>query len=187
MGADNGAIDAVQLSIQLTSGVGLRRECPQEALEDASLTPPLEATGHGATWAITLGQIPPRRSSAQDPPHAVTQKATVDRRESSLRFLRWEHRVKALLSSIGQLFSVHSRGEYTHENQICKHAPVLLWSILCEPSSMKRSVVIHHRTAWRSSQHASSRGKLCDRPPDTLTRPRCSMGWATKRARMSLG
>jgi len=92
MGADNGPIDIVQWPIELDSDIGLLLKCPNEALEDASLPPPVEAAGHGAPRAIALGQIAPRRSGAQYPQHAVEHAKMIDRWPTSTRFLEQEQR-----------------------------------------------------------------------------------------------
>jgi hypothetical protein len=49
MGADNGAIDEVQLPIELAGGIGLLLEHGKQALEYAGLLPAVEATG----WTYT--------------------------------------------------------------------------------------------------------------------------------------
>jgi hypothetical protein len=52
VGPDDGAIDVVDLPIELARGLGLLLESGPEALEDASVLPTVEATGYRAPGAI---------------------------------------------------------------------------------------------------------------------------------------
>jgi hypothetical protein len=46
VGADDGAIDEMHLSIELTSGIGLLLQGVKQMLEDTSLPPAVEAARH---------------------------------------------------------------------------------------------------------------------------------------------
>jgi hypothetical protein len=108
MGADDGAIDEVQLPIELAGGIGLPCERVKQALEDAGSLPAVEATGDGAPGAIALGQIPPGRPGAQDPQETVQDAPMIDRWPTSARFLGREQRLQPLPLGIGQIASVHA-------------------------------------------------------------------------------
>jgi hypothetical protein len=90
---DNGAIDVMDLPIELTCGLGLLWENRQHALKDAGLLPTVDATRHGVPWAIALRQIPPGCSRAQDPQHAIQDAPRVDRRATDRGFLGRKQRV----------------------------------------------------------------------------------------------
>jgi hypothetical protein len=90
VGPDNGAIDVVDLPIELACGLGVLLESRQEALEDPSFLPAIEATGHCAPGAIALGEISPGRPRPQDPQHTVEDAAVIMGWSPSLGFLGWE-------------------------------------------------------------------------------------------------
>ena len=108
VGTDNRAIDEVQLPIKLTGGVGRLRERIKEALEDASLPPPVEAAGHGAPRPIALRHITPRRPGAQNPQHAIEDAPMVDSGSADFRLLGWKEWSQSLPLYIGQISSVHA-------------------------------------------------------------------------------
>jgi hypothetical protein len=59
MGPDHGAIDVVQIPIQLAARLGLLLDGVKHRLPEAGPLPSVEATGHGAPGPIAYGQIAP--------------------------------------------------------------------------------------------------------------------------------
>jgi hypothetical protein len=101
MGADDCAIDEVQLPIEPAGGIGLPFERVKQALEDAGSLPAVEATGDGSPGAVALGQIPPGRPGTQDPQNTVQDAAMIDRWPASARVLRREQRLQSLPLGLG--------------------------------------------------------------------------------------
>jgi hypothetical protein len=108
VGADDGAIDAMHVPIELAGGVDLLLQCVKHVLEDAGLLPAVEAAGHGTPGAIALRQVVPWGACAKNPHHAIEAAAVVDGRPSRPWFLRRKQRSEPLPLCIGQVSSVHS-------------------------------------------------------------------------------
>jgi hypothetical protein len=115
VGTDDGAIDERPLPIELVGGIGLLLHCVKQMLEDASLTPAVEAARHRPPGAVALRQVVPGSAGAEHPQHPVEDAAMVDGWSSRLGFLRWKQRLEPLPWGIGQVASVHS----THDDIEC--------------------------------------------------------------------
>ena len=96
VGSDHGAIDIMDVPVDLAIGVGLRLHRRQELTPDASLLPAVEATGHSTLRAIAFGPIPPGSAGAKNPENPVENAAMVDGRPTGLRFLWGEQRLQPL-------------------------------------------------------------------------------------------
>jgi hypothetical protein len=77
MGSDHGAIDVMQVPVQLASGIGLRLHRRQELALDARPLPAIEAAGHGTPRTIALGEIAPGSAGAEHPQDAIDDRAMV--------------------------------------------------------------------------------------------------------------
>ena len=55
MGADHGAIEIMEVPVELAMGVGLRLHRREELRPDPSLLPAVEAAGHSTPRTIALG------------------------------------------------------------------------------------------------------------------------------------
>jgi hypothetical protein len=82
VGADDDAIDAMHLPIELAGGSGLLLQCVKQVLEDASLPPAVEAARHRPPGAIALRQVVPGGARAETPQHPIEEAAMVDGRAS---------------------------------------------------------------------------------------------------------
>jgi hypothetical protein len=107
MGSDHGAIDVMQVPVQLASGIGLRLHRRQELAPDARPLPAIEAAGHGTPRTIALGEIAPGSSGAENPQDAIDDRAMVMGGSPSLGFLGWEQGLEPLPLDSGQFASVH--------------------------------------------------------------------------------
>ena len=87
MGADDGAIDIVEVPVHMAGGIGLLWPGVQDLPEDTGLLPAVEMAGHRAPRPIALRHIAPGRAGAQDPQHAIQDAPMVDSRSANLRFL----------------------------------------------------------------------------------------------------
>ena len=109
MGSDHGAIEIMEVPVELARRVGLGLHRHQQLMPDTSLLPTVEAAGYGTPRAIALGQIPPGSSGAQYPEDAIEDASMIDGRSAGLRFLWGEQRLQPLPLCIGQLSSVHTQ------------------------------------------------------------------------------
>jgi hypothetical protein len=55
MGSDPGAIEIMEVPVELAGGVGLGLHRRQQLMPDTSLLPMVEAAGHGTPWTIAFG------------------------------------------------------------------------------------------------------------------------------------
>ena len=65
--SDDGAIDMMQVPIQLACGVSLPLQLGQDLVPDAGSAPAIEAGGNRLRGAVLLRQIPPGRARAIEP------------------------------------------------------------------------------------------------------------------------
>jgi hypothetical protein len=107
VGADDGAIEEVQVPIELPGGVSLLRERVKQLLEDPSFLPTVKAARHRPPRAVTLRQVVPGGAGAENPQHPIKEAAMVDSGPSYLRFLGRKQRLEPLLLGIGHV-SVHN-------------------------------------------------------------------------------
>ena len=96
MGSDDGAIEIMKVPVELALRVGLGLHGREKLRPDPRPLPAVEAAGHGAPWAIALGQIPPGRPSAQNPENAIEDASMINRRPAGLGFLWGEQRLQPL-------------------------------------------------------------------------------------------
>src|SRR5262245_9612198 len=101
MGSDHGAIEIMDVPVDLAIGVGLRLHRRQELTPDASLLPAVDTTGHGTPRAIAFGQIPPGSPGAKNPENPVEHAAMIDGRPTGLRLLWGEQRLQPLPLRMG--------------------------------------------------------------------------------------
>jgi hypothetical protein len=87
MGSDHGAIESMEVPVELAMGVGLGLHGRQELIPDARSLPTVEAAGHGPPRPIALGQIPPGRPGAQNPKNAMEDASMINRWSAGLGFL----------------------------------------------------------------------------------------------------
>jgi hypothetical protein len=127
MGSDHGAIEIMEVPVDLALGVGLRLHRRQELTPDASLLPAVEATGHGTPQAIAFGQIPPGSPGAQNPENPVENAALIDGRPTGLRFVGGEQRLQPLPWRMGSISSVHPH-PYNDVNRVCKHDLAIIYT-----------------------------------------------------------
>jgi hypothetical protein len=85
VGADDRAIGAMQLPVELAGGIRPLLQHVKQALEGASFLPAVEAAGDRA----------PGGASAANPQHGIEKAAMADCRPSRLRFLGGEAVVEA--------------------------------------------------------------------------------------------
>ena len=93
---DDGAVDVVDAPVNSARGIGLRLNLRKDAVPKTRLAPAVEAAGYGGPAPISLGQVPPWGTGAQDPQDTVDDLAVIDRRAARLRFLRWQQRLQPL-------------------------------------------------------------------------------------------
>jgi len=55
MGSDHGAIERMEVPVELAGGVGLSLHRRQQLIPDTSLLPTVEAAGHGTPRTIAFG------------------------------------------------------------------------------------------------------------------------------------
>ncbi len=87
MCSDQSAIDIVDGPIQVAVLVGLLLECGQNPLPAPGLSPPIEAAGNARPLAIPVRHIPPGRTRAIHPQHAIDHDPMVEVGMSRMRFL----------------------------------------------------------------------------------------------------
>ena len=86
--ADDGAIDILDIPVELPRSVTLLLDRGKEAGPDACLAPAIEAAGNGRPGAIPLGQVAPWGPGTDDPQEAVQDAAVVSGWTACVRFLR---------------------------------------------------------------------------------------------------
>jgi hypothetical protein len=101
MGANDGALDVVQIPVELPARLGWLLDGVKHVLPEAGPLPAVEGAGHGAPGAIALGQIAPGGPGAQNPEHAIKDAAMVHGRPASRGFLGWEQRPQSLPLGVG--------------------------------------------------------------------------------------
>jgi hypothetical protein len=101
MGSDHGAIEIMQGPVQLALGVSLGLHRCEEVRPDPRTLPAVEAAGHGPPWAIAFGEIPPRRTGAQNPEDAIQDASVIDRRPTGFRLLGRKQWLQLLPLHIG--------------------------------------------------------------------------------------
>ncbi len=77
VGANDGAIDIVNVPVDLPIGIGLLLDGLKETLPDTRFAPAIEAAGHRAPGPIALGQIAPGGTGAQNPQDAIEDASMV--------------------------------------------------------------------------------------------------------------
>ena len=77
VGADDGAIDMVQVPVKAPLGVGVLLEAGQHGVEDAGALPQPEAAVDCLPGAIALGYVAPGGAGAQDPEHGAEHEPMV--------------------------------------------------------------------------------------------------------------
>jgi hypothetical protein len=90
---DDGAIDIVDIPVELPCGVGALLDRGKEASPEACLAPAVEATGDGGPAAIPLGEVTPRGPGADDPQNAVQDASVISGGAACVRFLRGKQRL----------------------------------------------------------------------------------------------
>ena len=85
MGANDAAIDIVEVPVHMAGGLGLLWPGVQDLPEDTSLLPAGDTAGHRAPRSIALRHIAPGRAGAQDPLHAIQDAPMVDSRSANIR------------------------------------------------------------------------------------------------------
>ena len=90
----------------LTVGAGLQGF--QDALPNPRPAPAIEPAGDGTERAIPLRQVPPRRSAAGDPQHAVDHASVRVVRAASARLFGRKQRLQPLPLRVGQFIAPHS-------------------------------------------------------------------------------
>jgi hypothetical protein len=108
VGADDGAIDAMHVPIELPGGIGLWLQGVKQPTQDAGIPPPVEAAGHRAPGAIALRHVVPRGAGTENPQHPVEDAAVVNGWPAGLGFLWGKQWLELLPLGIGQVSSVHS-------------------------------------------------------------------------------
>ena len=108
VGADDGAIDDMEVPIELTSGLSPLLQRVKQRLEDTGLLPAGEAAGYRPPRAIARRPVVPGGASAQNPEQAIEDAAMVGGRSARPWFWRWEQRSEPLPLSVGEVSSVHS-------------------------------------------------------------------------------
>ena len=101
MGADERAIDVVQIPIDPAARFGLLLDGVKHSLPEAGPLPAGDATGHRAPGTLAFGQIAPGGASAQHPSNAVQEAAMVHGWPASLGCLGWEQRLQMRPLGIG--------------------------------------------------------------------------------------
>jgi hypothetical protein len=86
--ADHGAIDVVDIPIEVLGSVGTLLDRRKEASPDTCLAPTVKAAGDGGPAAIPLGEVAPWGTGTDDPQDAVQEASMVSRWAASVRFLR---------------------------------------------------------------------------------------------------
>jgi hypothetical protein len=86
--ADDGAIDIVDLPVQVLGGVGTLLDRRTEASPETRLAPAGEAAGAGGPAAIPLGEVAPWGTGTDEPQDAVQEASMVSRGAAWVRFLR---------------------------------------------------------------------------------------------------
>jgi hypothetical protein len=101
MGPDDGAINIVQIPIELAARLGLLLDGVKHVRPEAGPLPAVEATRHGAPGAIARGQVAPGGAGAQNPSDAVHDAAMVYGWPARLRLLGREQRLQPLPLGVG--------------------------------------------------------------------------------------
>jgi hypothetical protein len=90
---DDGAIDIMDIPVELPCGVGALLDRGKAARPAACLAPAVEATGDGGPAAIPLGEVTPGGSCANDPQNAVQEASVISGWAACVRFLRGKQRL----------------------------------------------------------------------------------------------
>jgi hypothetical protein len=77
VGADDGAVNMMQLPVQATLGISGFLETRQQPVEDAALLPKAETTVDRLPRAIARWEVPPRGASAQYPEHSIEHEPVI--------------------------------------------------------------------------------------------------------------
>jgi hypothetical protein len=108
VGADDGAIDAMHVPIELAGDIGLLLQGVKQWLEDASSRPAVKAARHGPPGAIALRQVVPGGAGTENPEHTVQDAAVVDSWQAGLGFVGRKQRLEPLPLRIGEVSSMPS-------------------------------------------------------------------------------
>jgi hypothetical protein len=90
---DDGAIDIMDIPVELSCGVGALLDRGKEASPETCFAPAGEATGNGDPAAIPLGEVTPGGSCADDPQNAIQEASVISGRAACVRFLRGKQRL----------------------------------------------------------------------------------------------
>jgi hypothetical protein len=104
----DGAIDMMQVPIQLDCGVSVPLQLGQDLVPNASSAPAIEAGGDRLPGTIVRGEIPPGSARAIQPEDATDDRAVVVAGPASSSFLRWKERPQPLPLLVGQDISCHT-------------------------------------------------------------------------------
>ncbi len=108
VGADDTTIDEVEGPVEPARGIGLRMQCRQEAIPDASPLPAAEAAVHRLPGAEGDREIPPGGAGSQSPEDAVEDAAMVTIRAPSSRFGRWQQGRQLLPLVVSERMTLHA-------------------------------------------------------------------------------
>ena len=121
---NDGAIHVVDAPVDPASSIGLGVHLRKDAVPEARLLPSVEAPGHCGPAPVAFGQVPPRRTRAQDPQDAVNDLPVIDRRSASMGFLRWQQRLQPLPLLVGQFEALYHTDQFNPVSQVLKHSLV---------------------------------------------------------------
>ena len=109
--ADNRALDALDIPIELTGSLSLRLHGVKQPLKDPGFPPAVDAARHRPPGAVALRHVVPRRARAEHPQHPVQETAVVSSRASRLGLVRGKEWLKPLPLYGGRVSSMHSTQE----------------------------------------------------------------------------
>ena len=108
MSSHAGAVEEMNLPLNLSRVVLLPLQLFEHSLPDALFLPAIEAAGGSLPRAVALGQVTPGGARAQDPKDGVEDSAMVLGWTTAPRFLWEQQRSDFAPLLLGKLFASHS-------------------------------------------------------------------------------
>src|SRR5579872_2779935 len=120
MSANDRAINAVLLPINLAFGIGLLLQRFQHPLPYSCLHPSIKAVGDRLPRPISLRQVSPRRSRSHNPENPIQNQSMIVCWTTHRWFLRWQQGSQLLPLLIRQFSSFHA--PFYRHLAICEQA-----------------------------------------------------------------
>jgi hypothetical protein len=113
---NDGAIHVMDLPIEQAFCIRLLLQSVQDALPEALLAPPVEASGKRGPGAVALGDITPGSAGTVEPEQTVDRAAMANEGPAALApfwwSFGWQERLQSLILLVSQVMSTHNLAVY---------------------------------------------------------------------------